>query len=118
MYRFCPECGEVVRERSQGMGALGGFFEESANEITEWAEWFVGLQAGRARPAHIRSPVFLFHARDDDDASFAATESFGQSLKALGQNVTFVPVDDGGHYDSMIEVGMPKAIEWLRSLSR
>ena len=63
--------------------------------------------------AHLRCPVFLYHSTDDSRISFTESESFVEDLKKTNPNVTFVRGTHGDHYDSMIEEGMPKAIEWL-----
>ena len=49
-----------------------------------------------------------------------ATESarFAESLKRTNPQVTYVEVPRGGHYDSMIRDGIPKAIEWLGKLRK
>jgi len=62
----------------------------------------------------IRCPVFLFHAEDDSVISIAESEAFAATLKKSNPHVTFVRVARGDHYESMIDEGVPKAIEWLR----
>jgi hypothetical protein len=37
-------------------------------------------------------------------------------LKKLGKNVTLVTVNSGGHYDAMIDDGIPSGIKWLKQL--
>ena len=63
----------------------------------------------------IACPLFLFYA--DDDARFASqVRELGARLQAAGKQVTVSSVASGGHYDSMINEGVPRAIEWLKSL--
>lgn len=64
--------------------------------------------------AQITPPVFLFHARDDSNTSFQKTEAFAAKLTELGKPVTLLGVETGEHYDSMIQQGIPAAIDWLR----
>ena len=61
-------------------------------------------------------PVFLFHARDDSNEPFETTAAFAQRLGQLQVPVTFSPAQRGNHYQSMIDEGIPRAIEWLGQL--
>ncbi len=71
----------------------------------------------RTNEAEINCPVFLFYA--DDDARFAGqVRDLGGRLKLSGKDVTVSNVPAGGHYESMIKVGVPRAIKWLQSLPR
>lgn len=60
-------------------------------------------------------PVFLFHAEDDMIAPIEETRAFVSELKASGKDVTFHEFEGGDHYDSMIEIGMPRGIEWINA---
>ena len=57
-------------------------------------------------------PVFLFHARDDQVVLPQETEALAAKLGYWAERVE---VDSGGHYDSMIVEGLPKAIDWIDS---
>lgn len=64
----------------------------------------------------INCPLFLFYA--DDDARFSGqVKEMADRLKGQGKNVTLLAAPSGGHYQSMIEEGIPNAISWFRSLS-
>ena len=63
----------------------------------------------------LRCPVFLFHADDDTNVPTAAIETFRDALLTHHKQVKYVSVSSGGHYNSMIEIGIPKAIIWLKS---
>ncbi len=66
----------------------------------------------RAGEADIQCPVFLFYA--DDDAPFAGqVHDLAERLSSAGKKVTAEHVAEGGHYDSMIREGIPRAIYWL-----
>jgi acetyl esterase/lipase len=70
-----------------------------------------------ANESKIACPLFLFYA--EDDARFASqVRELGARLQAAGKQVTVSSVASGGHYDSMIQEGVPRAIEWLKSLPR
>jgi len=57
--------------------------------------------------------VFLAHARDDDNVPFAQAEAFVAKAKAAGRDVTFLDLPRGGHYQKMIELSLPDALDWL-----
>lgn len=61
----------------------------------------------------IKVPVFLFHAKDDSTVSNEMIEEFVEKLKQTNPNVTFIQVESGNHFGSMIKEGIPKGIEWL-----
>ena len=61
-------------------------------------------------------PVFLFHADDDTNVPTDEVARFADELKKTNKQVTFARVQTGNHYESMIEQGIPQAIEWLKKL--
>ncbi len=65
-----------------------------------------------------KCPLFVFHARDDSNEPFQNTEKFVNKLKAHSAKVEFAVVNSGDHYDSMIQSGIPQAINWIRSQPR
>lgn len=65
--------------------------------------------------AKLRCPLFLFHAADDSVVSIDETAAFAELVKKTNPRVTFVRVESGDHYDSMVEEGVPRAIEWLQT---
>lgn len=64
---------------------------------------------------HFKCPVFLFHARDDANTPFVDSEQFAQRAKSAGIDLTFSQTDSGGHYNSMVNEGIPRGIQWIRS---
>jgi dienelactone hydrolase len=71
----------------------------------------------RSGETKINCPLFLFYA--DDDARFAGqVRELGERLASAGKDVTTVHVSTGGHYESMIQVGVPRAITWLNELAQ
>ena len=62
----------------------------------------------------LKIPVFLFHAANDKNVPAADSRDFAASLKARGADITFREVPQGGHYDAMIEEGIPAGIEWMK----
>lgn len=61
----------------------------------------------------LRCPTFVFHANDDKTVKKADVKRFVDKLKLTNNQVNFVEVPSGRHYDSMIEQGIPQGIEWL-----
>ena len=60
--------------------------------------------------------IFLFHARDDTTVPIRQSQQFADQLKKTNPSVTLVTTARGGHHDSMIREGIPKAIAWLQKL--
>ena len=65
----------------------------------------------------IKIPVFIFQATDDSVIPVEDTKSFVIELQKNNSNVTFETVNEGDHYDSMIQQGIPKSIEWLNKIA-
>jgi dipeptidyl aminopeptidase/acylaminoacyl peptidase len=62
----------------------------------------------------LQCPVFLFHARDDANVPVRDSTDFAALLRKTNPRVTLVTTPHGGHYDSMIREGIPKAIAWFQ----
>ncbi len=59
-------------------------------------------------------PLFVFHARDDSNEPFRNTEQFVTAMKSSKAKLTFAAVNTGDHYQSMIDQGIPQAIQWIQ----
>jgi len=66
--------------------------------------------------AKLKCPVFLFHADDDTVEENSDIDVFYSNLCKTNSKVSFYQIPVGGHFESMIQVGVPKAIEWLKQL--
>jgi dipeptidyl aminopeptidase/acylaminoacyl peptidase len=64
----------------------------------------------------LRCPLFLFHAEDDKTVAIAESEIFAKQVSRHNPAVTFVRAATGGHFNAMLNEGIPKAIEWLKAL--
>lgn len=62
----------------------------------------------------LRCPTFLFVAEDDDVAPLDRLSTYVDKLKKRNKRVQFTTVARGGHYDPMIEAGIPGAIQWIQ----
>ena len=78
---------------------------------------FLKQSSPKTHAARINCPVFLFHARDDRNEPFETTEAFAGQLTSLGKQSTFTAVNFGDHYDSMINEGIPRGIDWIQTQS-
>lgn len=76
---------------------------------------FLRQSSPKTHAERINCPVFLFHARDDSNEPFETTEAFAAQLASLNKPHTFSPADWGDHYESMIDEGIPRGIEWIQT---
>jgi dienelactone hydrolase len=65
--------------------------------------------------ARIKVPVFVFGARDDDKVTSEEWRNFGRAVTDAGGEAEVKTVATGGHYQSMIDEGIPAGIEWIRA---
>jgi len=77
---------------------------------------FVTRSSPRTHLALIKCPVFLFWAADDQNVDPSDLQLFAADLGKIRQGVVTRTVPAGGHYESMINPGIPSAIDWLRTL--
>jgi dienelactone hydrolase len=70
----------------------------------------------REGESNLDCPLFLFMAQDDPNAG--PIRDFVTRLRSMGKSVTLATVAQGGHYQPMIQNGIPAAIRWLQSLRR
>ena len=78
---------------------------------------FVGRISPLERASDFSCPIFLFHAEDDANVPLADNQAFADALRAAGKSVQFTRVPHGGHYQSMIDQGIPGGIAFFKSLS-
>jgi dipeptidyl aminopeptidase/acylaminoacyl peptidase len=62
----------------------------------------------------LRTPTLVFQADDDDRVPKAETEAFVKAAQAAKKNLTYKTTATGGHYDSMINEGIPQGIAFLK----
>ncbi len=77
-------------------------------------EHFVKRSSPLTHAGRIPVPVFLFFAEDDDMVAPESAGPFIERVKAANPDVTLQTVPDGGHYQSMIDAGIPAGIRWIR----
>ena len=98
-------------EKYLGEKALAGL----SSVMPDYRE-FIKRTSPHAGVENLRCPLFLFHAEDDENVPIAESVEFAGEVSKHNPNVTFVRAAEGGHYDSMLHEGVPKAIEWLKAL--
>ncbi len=96
-------------------GRLRAFLNAGASKVLPGLPDFVIQSSPSTHLDRISCPVFLFHAADDSNLPIAESRTFRDKLQAAGKNVTLVETPTGDHYDAMIQVGIPQAIEWLKT---
>jgi dipeptidyl aminopeptidase/acylaminoacyl peptidase len=77
---------------------------------------FLQNSSPKTHAENLKCPVFLFHAEDDENVPANQCTDFAAQLKKANPHVTLASTPTGGHYDSMIREGMPKAIAWFRQM--
>lgn len=81
--------------------------------ISPDAPAFISRVSPIRHAAEFHCPVFLFHADNDDNVPLSDNQAFADALRASGKEVQFMRVARGGHYMSMIRMGVPNGIRWL-----
>lgn len=79
---------------------------------------FLRFSSPKTHVRQMKCPVFLFHARDDRNVPLRDSTDFAALLKKANAQVTLVTAPSGGHYDSMIHVGIPKGIAWFKRMEQ
>jgi dienelactone hydrolase len=64
----------------------------------------------------LKCPLFVFHARDDSVLEVGISQRFVEQVRVLNQQVEYIEVGSGDHYDSMIQDGIPRAVQWLKKI--
>jgi dipeptidyl aminopeptidase/acylaminoacyl peptidase len=76
---------------------------------------FITRSSPSTHRERIRCPTFFFFAEDDYGMKPEQMRAFANALKQQGTDTTLLTVPAGGHYDSMINDGVPAGIRWLKS---
>jgi dipeptidyl aminopeptidase/acylaminoacyl peptidase len=61
-------------------------------------------------------PLFLFHSKEDKNVSIDESKHFAEAATKNSLSIMFIQAEHGNHYDSMIQEGIPGAIQWLKSI--
>lgn len=77
---------------------------------------FVRRSSPSTHLSRLKCPLFVFYAQDDREDMVEPWSWAADSLKQQGTVVTIETVPTGGHYEPMVQTGIPRAIEWLKGL--
>jgi dienelactone hydrolase len=79
-------------------------------------EAFLSRASPNSYVTQFPKPLLLFHANDDSTVALSQTANFYDELQRKNAvDASFVSVNSGGHYESMIQEGIPAAILWMRA---
>jgi dienelactone hydrolase len=104
---FAPAVDVNARLRSQNSRTVDELIKAGFGD-------FFDRYNPRRHEQDLNRPVFLFHAQDDSNVPVSESSGLADRLRQAGKDVTLEIVPTGGHYDSMIQQGIPKAIAWLK----
>lgn len=74
---------------------------------------FVVRSSPITHAARTSVPVFLFAAGDDEPIVVEGVEAFRTKMKDAGGAVELKTVPSGGHYQSMVDEGIPAGVSWI-----
>ena len=74
---------------------------------------FIKQTSPRNQVDNLHCPIFLFHADDDSNVNVSESRNYARQLNDAGVDVEFVTVPTGEHYQSMIQDGVPRGIQWI-----
>jgi dienelactone hydrolase len=75
---------------------------------------FVKRSSPLTHAAKVKVPLYLFAAEDDEMLAPAELENYARKVEEAGGVVEVKMVPAGGHYQAMIDQGIPSGIEWIR----
>ncbi len=104
---FAPACDVPAT-----LGSAMSTFEQAMPGFSE----FIRKASPNAAPEKLKCPLFLFHANDDDNVAGEQMMQFARQVSATNRSVTVDTVPSGGHYDSMLDPGIPHAVRWVKGL--
>jgi dipeptidyl aminopeptidase/acylaminoacyl peptidase len=64
--------------------------------------------------SRLKCPVFLAHAKNDDNVPFESAKKYVDALRKAGGKISFLELEKEGHYQPLLDTAIPKAIEWLK----
>lgn len=74
---------------------------------------FIRQSSPMTHAGRFTKPILLFHAADDERVSSEDLTRFANAVKAKGGSVKLEQVPTGGHYDAMIDLGIPAGIRFI-----
>ena len=96
---------------------LGPQFVKRLSGVRGFVE-FIRENSPLTHASQLSCPLFIFGADDDNVVQPSQPALFAAAVAKVNRAVTYVRVPTGGHYDSMIKEGVPRAIKWLQELKQ
>ena len=90
-----------------------GMFDELESGVSGYTEFTKSLNPF-SHSHKLQCPTLLFSSKDD--RGYGQLVAFSERLEKTNSKASFDSVDSGGHYDPMIEFGIPAAIQWFGTL--
>ncbi|MDB5330842.1 MAG: Alpha/beta hydrolase family protein [Phycisphaerales bacterium] len=103
---YAPACDVVAR--------WGGDLAKM-NSLVRGASDFAARVSPIRHVDDFACPIYLFHADDDTNVPTPDNQAFADALHSAGKTVQFQRVPRGGHYQSMIQQGIPGGIAFFKS---
>ena len=98
-----------VTDLARRWGSDAAFLNELSPGYTDWARALSPVEATMS----LKCPLFLYGAEDDAKIPVADLQAFATKVRATNPSVTLGVAASGGHYDAMMERGVPAALAWL-----
>lgn len=92
-----------------------GFLIRTLSAALDGLPEFIVQSSPRTHEKLLNCPTMIFHAADDSNVPVQESRDFVARMQGLGKNVTFVEAATGDHYQSMIDEGIPKGVQWLKA---
>lgn len=103
-------CGDVEGNFSELLA------EDGVSLILPGIKYFTKRSSPMTHVDKMKVPVFYFYARDDMRIAEEDAKAYINALRLHTSEVEVKRVSSGGHYDSMIEEGIPAGIEWMKGI--
>lgn len=108
--KACAAYAPVCALEAHFTGEFGQWLNEAIPGFASYPRAYSPLRFAGG----LRCPLFLFYAEDEDPSRLPALRTFARAIQGGEQEVLVKTVPEGGHYEPMIQVGVPQAIEWLK----
>lgn len=110
----CVAYAPAIDLKSRFPGALVRMMSAMLPNLPE----FVVQSSPRTHEDKLNCPTMIFHAADDQNVPIADSRAFVKRMQDKKKDVTLVEVPTGDHYESMIDEGIPKGIEFIKQHSK
>lgn len=88
--------------------------ESISKDISDFPD-FIRECKPATKASSLKCPVYLFHSEEDTEQDTEEITGFAKTLHLTNNSVTVCLNPAGDHYKSMINTGIPQAIQWLKN---